>query len=120
MHFGEIAGREPMMPTYTFKLKNDGAGVEDNIGINLPNADMAYGYACDVIRELMRGREQRTQRWQLDVYHSAAKIFEIPFVCLEHTLDARVKVGGRSPMGRPRGKLYLAADRGQKVTRDDP
>ena len=34
---------------------------------------MAYGYACDVIRELMRGQEQRTQRWQLDVYHSAAE-----------------------------------------------
>ena len=68
------------MPTYTFKLKSDGPGVEDDIGINLPNADMAYGYACDVIRELMRGREQRTQRWQLDVYHSAAKIFEIPRV----------------------------------------
>jgi uncharacterized protein DUF6894 len=106
---------------YTFKLKNDGAGVEDDIGINLPNADMAYGYACDVIRELMRGREQRTQRWQLNVYHNAAKIFEIPFVCLDHTLDARVKVAeGSSLMGRSRGKLYLAADRGRKVRRDDP
>src|SRR6266480_4418084 len=102
------------MPTYTFKLKDDGAGVEDDIGINLPNADMAYRYACDVARELMRGREQRTRRWQLDVYRNVAKIFEIPFVCLDHTLDARVKVGGRSLIGHPRGKLYLAADRGQK------
>jgi hypothetical protein len=119
MNFGEISVGSKKMPTYTFKLRDDGAGVEDDIGINLPNADMAYGYACDVARELMRRRERRTQHWQLDVYHNAAKIFEIPFVCVDHTLDAGVKVRvGRSLTQRPHGRLYLVADRSQKVIRD--
>jgi hypothetical protein len=40
------------MPKYTFKLSDDGSGVEDDIGVSLPNAEVAYRYACDVVLEL--------------------------------------------------------------------
>jgi hypothetical protein len=41
------------MPTYTFKLRNGGSGVEDDTGLSLPNAQSAFDYAHGVVRELM-------------------------------------------------------------------
>jgi hypothetical protein len=135
------------MPKYTFKLRDDDAGVEDADGVNLPDADIAYRYACDVVQELMSCRELRTRSWQLEVYEGGQeKIFEIPFARLDETLDhlnaqmrdavehsarqirsikdtyqtAKLTVGeARSLVARSRGKPYLAADRGRKVIRDD-
>lgn len=76
------------MPKYTFKLRDDGSGVEDDIGVSLPNAEVAYGYACDVVRELMDCREQDTRHWQLDVYEDdAKKLYELRFASLDGTLD---------------------------------
>jgi hypothetical protein len=74
------------MPTYTFKLHDDDSGVIDDSGVSLPNKEVAYRYACDVVRELMHRREQRTRDWQLDVFDNERKIFEIPFVKLDETL----------------------------------
>jgi hypothetical protein len=135
------------MPRYTFKLFDDGGGVEDNIGVSLPNAAIAYRYACDVAFELMSCRELRTRHWQLDVYEDEAKkVFEIPFAKLDPTLDHlptqqrelvehssrlvrslkdavyAAKLSAReskSLVARARGKPYLVADRGRKVIRDN-
>ena len=86
MRAKERSGKE--MPRYTFKLRDDGDGVEDDNGVNLPDAEIAYGYACDVVRELMNCRERSTRSWQLEVYENGQeKIFEIPFVRLDQTLD---------------------------------
>jgi hypothetical protein len=77
------------MPKYTFKLSDDGSGVEDDIGVSLPNAEVAYRYACDVVLELMNCRELRTRHWQLDVHDGEGKkVFEIPFVELDPTLTS--------------------------------
>jgi hypothetical protein len=46
------------MPKYTFKLRDDDSGVEDDTDVSMPNAEVAYRYACDVVRELMECREQ--------------------------------------------------------------
>ena len=135
------------MPKYTFKLIDDDDGVEDDNGVNLPVTEIAYRYACDVVRELMSRREPSTRSWQLEVYEAGqGKIFEIPLMCLDQTLDhlnaqmremiedgagqirsvkdtyrtARATVReARSLVARSRGKPYLAADRGRKVIRDD-
>jgi hypothetical protein len=135
------------MPRYTFKLSDGGSGVEDDVGVSLPNAEVAYRYACDVALELMNRRERRTRHWQLDVYEAKGKrVFEIPFAGLDPALthlraEQREPVEhgsrvirsfknalyaatlsereARSWMARSRGKPYLAADRGRKVIRDD-
>jgi len=135
------------MPRYTFKLRDDDDGVEDKNGISLPDAEIAYRYAYDVVRELMSAREPSTRSWQLEVYEDGReKIFEIPFARLDQTLDllnahmreavehsarqirsvkdtyqaARVTVReARSLVARSRGKPYPAADRGRKVIRGD-
>jgi hypothetical protein len=135
------------MPRYTFKLKDDCNGVEDAAGVNLPNAEIAYRYASDVVRELMQAREPSTRSWQLDVYEGVqTKIFEILFAELDQTLDhlnapmrnavehtarrirsvkdtyqaASMTVReARSLVARSRGKPYLVTDRGRKVIRDD-
>lgn len=134
------------MPRYTFKLCDDGGGVEDNIGVSLPNTEIAYRYACDVASELMSCRELRTRHWQLDVYEDEGKkVFEIPFARVDPTLNhlalevrefvegncqlirahkdavyaARLsKREAKSLVARSRGKPYLIADRGRKVIRD--
>jgi hypothetical protein len=65
------------MPTYTFKLRDDDEGIDDDIGINLPNAAIAYRYACDIARELMNHREQSTLYWRLDVYQdNGERVFD--------------------------------------------
>lgn len=136
------------MPTYSFKLRDDDAGVGDNTGLNLPDADAAYRYACDVVRELMEHREQCTRSWQLEVYDGdGKKAFEIPFASLDPTLDhlsvplrdlvehnakrvrslkdahiaAQVTIQeARSLVARSRGQPYLATVRGRKIIRGDP
>ena len=134
------------MPRYTFKLRDNNDGVEDDDGVSLPDAKSAYKYACDVVCELMKGREPTTRSWQLEVYEDdREKVFEVPFVRLDHTLDhldaqtreqvergasqiryttearqtARTTVReARSLVARSRGRPYLAADRGKKIIRD--
>ena len=134
------------MPTYKFKLIDDGEGVEDDVGVDLPDAEIAYRYACDVARELMDHRERKTRHWRLDVYkENGEKVFDIPFVKLDRTLDSLAPESrklveqcaqrfrslkdvysdatftrreSQSLVARSRGKPYLAADRGRKVIRD--
>ena len=107
------------MPRYTFKLCDDGSGVEDDVGVTLPNADAAYRYACEVVHELMDCRELRTRHWRLDVYEERSeKVFEIPFANLDPTLS-HLTVESRSPVGRSRGKPHLATDRGRHVIGDN-
>jgi hypothetical protein len=134
------------MPTYTFKLRDDDNGVEDDFGVSMPNAEIAHGYARDVVRELMGHRERSTRHWRLDVYQdNGEKVFEIPFASVDQTLDhlrpdyraaveqcaQRIRSlkdvyydatvtqrESQSLVARSRGKPYLAADRGRKIIRD--
>ena len=78
------------MPTYTFKLRNGGSGVEDDTGLSLPNAQSAFDYAHGVVRELMMHRERQTRDWHLDVYEDGTKIFAIPFATVPTELGMRV------------------------------
>jgi hypothetical protein len=135
------------MPRYTFKVRDDDTGIEDDFGVNLPNVAIAHNYACDVVRELMDHRERSTRHWRLDVYEdSGEKVFEIPFASLDPTLDhltheqrALVEHGARqigavkeafyalsltrqethALITRSRGQPYLAASAGRKIIRDD-
>jgi hypothetical protein len=145
--YSPATGAEGEMPIYTFKLSDDGEGVADDTGVILPDAAIAFRYACDVVAELMNRREQATRTWRLDVYEDARKVFEIPFASLDATLDhlppdqrqavkviaeqrrwlkdavSDAKVTSREAqalVARSRGKPYLAAERGQKTIRDDP
>jgi Domain of unknown function (DUF6894) len=135
------------MPTYKFKLSDDSDGIEDDVGVSLPDAEIAHRYACDVARELMDHRERRTRHWRLDVYEDdGEKVFDIPFASLDHTLDhlepvlraameqcaqhirslkdalydaSLTRREARSLVARSRGKPYLVADRGRKLMRDN-
>jgi DNA-binding transcriptional regulator PaaX len=134
------------MPTYTFRLMDDGGGVADNVGLRLADAKVAYCHACDVAHELMDHREERTRCWRLDVYENGAKkLFEILFASIDETLDhlkpenrklvemtamrrrslqdtlyaARISYReSQALVARSQGKPYLAVDHGQKTIRD--
>ncbi len=133
------------MPRYTFKLSDDDDGVEDNLGVSLPDAASAFRYACDVVSELMNHREKATRDWRLDVYEDGNKVFALRFVSVDHTLDhlrpdyrktvelisgqrrslkdvwEQTKITEREAkalVARSRGRPYLAADRGKKIIRD--
>ncbi len=134
------------MPTYTFRLLNDGSGVTDDLGMRLPDSKAAYGYACDVAHEVMDHREVSTRSWRLDVYENGTeKLFEILFASIDQTLnhlkpDNRKLVEttsmrrrllqdtlheawitcreSRAILARSQGKLYLAADHGEKTIHD--
>jgi hypothetical protein len=135
------------MPAYTFVLHDDDSGAVDDTGVNLPNEAAAYRYTCDVVRELMHFREQRTRDWQLDVYETdGAKVFAIPFATLDPTLEhlrpelrdvveqvcqrrrslkdtlsaaTRIMQEAKSLLARSHGRPYLAADQGRRVIRED-
>jgi len=77
------------MPIYSFKLRSDDNVFTDDTGVGLPNPKLAYHYACDVVRELMRCRESETRGWSLEVHQrSQGKIFDIPFAEIDSTLEA--------------------------------
>jgi hypothetical protein len=134
------------MPTYTFKLLDNGGGLTDDIGLRLPNSKAAYGYACGVALEMMDHREVATRSWRLDVYEDGAKkLFEILFATIDETLN-HLKPDNRrlvemtamrrrslqdtlhatwitcresqALIARSHGKLYLATDYGEKTIRD--
>ena len=119
--------------------------IEDNVGVNLPNADIAFEYACDVVGELMDQREEKTRAWQLDVYEDGTKVREVAFVNLDRTLDhlrpdtrkrieqicrKRRSLSGamheaeltlqesKALLARSHGKPYLATVGGKKTIRD--
>jgi hypothetical protein len=120
-------------------------GVEHSVGVNLPNDEIAYFHARDVVGELMDHREEVTRYWRLDVYRdNGEKIFDILFAELDQTLDhlrpgtrALVEVNAQrirafrdahyeasitrreaqALVARSRGKPYLAADHGRNVIR---
>jgi hypothetical protein len=74
------------MPIYGFKLRSDENVFADDTGVSLPNPKLAYNYACDVVRELMKRREPETRRWSLEVHEqSQGKIFDIPFAKIDST-----------------------------------
>ena len=77
------------MPIYGFKLRSDENVFADDAGVSLPNPKLAYHYACDVVRELMRRRESETRCWSLEVHEqSQGKLFDIPFAEMDSTLEA--------------------------------
>lgn len=133
------------MPLYTFELRDGSRRIQDPIGVQLHDHFAAYDYACEVVRELMSGREGETRTWRLDVYEgTAARAFAIPFASVDPTLDhllpelratverwcersrslqeavsaARVTVReSRALVARSRGKPYLAAEYGETTIR---
>src|SRR6516164_8933007 len=75
-------------PTYTFKLRNDGCEIDDDVGIALTDNTSAYRYAFSVARELMRCREIQTRYWELEVYRDGeGPLFDILFATVDPTLD---------------------------------
>lgn len=76
------------MPTYTFELHDRAGGSRDEAGVLLRDRDRAFHYACDVVRELMRGRELETRSWRLDVHESGqGQVFGLAFADHDPTLD---------------------------------
>jgi hypothetical protein len=96
-----------------------------------------------VVLELMSGREAQTRTWRLDVYeNSAERVFEIPFISLDRTLETlqpelRVLIEAlcerdrtfresarsilreaRARFARSRGKPYLITNSGKRTIRD--
>ena len=85
--FRESVGGE--MPIYSFKLRSDENVFADDAGVSLPSPKLAYNYACDVVRELMRRRESETRCCSLEVHEqSQGKIFDIRFAEIDSTLEA--------------------------------
>ena len=135
------------MPVFTFKLHDGRGGIEDDAGTSLADQDTALHYARDVVHELMKGREQETRCWRLDVYEEggAEPIHEIPFARMDPSLDhltpwfrdlvevmaerkrglgeaihtARATIQeSRALVARARGKPYLASQFGKAIIRD--
>lgn len=134
------------MPKYTFELRDGSDGIGDGSGVDLPDRGCAFEFAQGIARELMSGREAQTRFWRLDVYENdRERVFEIPFVSLDHTLDycdpqwralitescerfrslkeaehaARRTISeARALVARSRGKPYLATEAGRKTIRD--
>ena len=80
-------------PTYTFKLRNDGCEIDDDVGIALTDNTSAYRYALSVARELMHCREIQTRYWELEVYRGGeGPLFDILFA----TVDRRSTTSGTS------------------------
>lgn len=136
------------MPLYTFELHDGSCGIADTAGVHLADREQALCYAHEVIRELMRGEcDWKTGTSRLDVYEDHdQRVFEIPFACLDETLDhlspgwrstieewrarslllreactaARVTMReARALVARSRGRPYLATERGQPTIRED-
>ncbi len=133
------------MTIYTFELRDGSSGIQDTIGVDLPDRERAYGYAEEVARELMSSREVQTRAWRLDVYeNNGERIFAIPFTSVDRTLDhlgpelrSTIARGcekdlayketvsaaqatmrkSRALVARSRGRPYLATDRGHKTIR---
>ena len=135
------------MPLYTFELRDGSCGIADTAGVRFADRDQALGYAYEVIREMMNGRERETRTWRLDVYEDDdRRVFEIPFARMDETLD-HLSAGwrnliedsatrvlslhetynatratmreSRALVARSRGRPYLATERGQRTIRED-
>ena len=135
-----------LMPNYTFELRDGHGGIDDKTGVSLTDGAEALRYAQTVVHELMRSREVQTRTWRLDVYdEGGARVLELPFASLDPTLDhlrpeLRAMVEkfcnrrraldetiyvvcntvreSRALVAQSRGKLYVAAQSGEKTIRD--
>ena len=132
------------MQRYTFQLQDGQYPVDDGSGVWLEEREQALGHAEGVARELMRGREQQTRAWRLDVYEDGGLLYQISFASVDPTLDhlapaaratveascksirsARETVSAahatmresRALVARSRGKPYLATERGEPTIR---
>jgi Domain of unknown function (DUF6894) len=132
------------MQRYTFQLQDGKYPVDDGSGVWLEEREQALGHAEGVARELMRGREQQTRAWRLDVYEDGGLLYQISFASLDPTLDhlapkvratveascktirsARETVSAahatmresRALVALSRGKPYLATERGEPTIR---
>jgi hypothetical protein len=75
------------MQQYTFALRADEALIEDESGTWFDDRGRACNYARDVAQELMRGREQETRSWCLEVYEDGVRVHELLFASIDPTLD---------------------------------
>ena len=75
------------MPRYFFRI-NDGCKiVSDPEGTELPDEGCARAHACQVVRELMRNREQRTLSWRLAVCDGQGTLcFELLFASVDESV----------------------------------
>jgi hypothetical protein len=135
------------MQRYTFQLQDGKYPVNDGSGVWLNERGQALDHAEGVARELMRGREQQTRAWRLDVYEDGGLVYQISFASVDPTLDhlsprvratveasskrirsARETVSAahatlresRALVAISRGKPYLAAQGGEPTIRSGP
>ena len=128
------------MHHYTFALRHDDGVTGDETGIWSDDRERACRYAHDVADELMRGREEETRSWRLDVYEDGKRVDELLFARIDPTLAdlaprlrATVQQGAeykrafrdalsdvrstlresKALVARSRGKPYLATLRGE-------
>jgi hypothetical protein len=132
------------MQRYTFQLRDGKYPVNDGSGVWLNEREQALDHAEGVARELMRGREQQTRTWRLDVYEDGGLLYQVSFASVDPTLDhlasrvrdtveascARIRSAretvsaahttmreSRALVARARGKPYLAVERGERTIR---
>src|ERR1700758_1314116 len=87
-HLRKQTMRVRLMPLHTFVLRLGAAPLSDEAGVQLPCHGRALGYATDIVRELMQGREEQTRFWRLDVYEdNDLRLFKLSFAALGQTLD---------------------------------
>jgi hypothetical protein len=133
------------MRHYTFKLRADAELIEDNRGMWFDNRERARDHAGEVAHELMRGQEQQTRTWRLDVYEDGVCVHELPFASIDPTLGhlrpalratveeaSEMRRGlrdalsaarttareSRALVARSRGKPYLATVKGEPTVRE--
>lgn len=132
------------MQRYTFQLRDGKCPVNDGSGVWLNERAQALDHAQGVARELMRGREQQTRAWRLDVFEDGGLLYQVSFASVDPTLDhlappvratvearcetirsARETVSAahaimresRALVALSRGKPYLAVERGEPTIR---
>jgi hypothetical protein len=134
------------MPHYTFTLRADAESIEDENGMWFENREQARDYAVNVANELMRGQEQQTRSWRLDIYEDGDLVGEFLFARVDPTLahlEPRLRAvieevsenkrafraalstvqttlrESRALVARSRGKPFLATVGGKPTVRTD-
>ena len=87
------------MKHYTFTLRADEAAIEDESGAWFERRDRACDYARNVAHELMRGQEEQTRSWRLEVYEDGVRVHEVLFATIDPTL-ANLRPGWRASVER--------------------
>ncbi len=76
------------MATFHFDFKDDGPGIRDPEGTELPDIEMAKAHATEVAREMMKNDERANRHCKLVIRDSeGSRVFEVLFAAVDPTLD---------------------------------